>query len=264
MGILLLAGVSHDLAKDGAASFSKVLAFIGTFVTVTVTIRALAGSKSLSLITALFVHEDNEQVPVQVRITVAAFHLITNGFHMFAFWLQCTSVVYFSYGMTNILNQMNPRMSSNDVFQSKNKRDRIGKQFARDYRSLSIMQAHFAGLFRHYISILQTAAIFCVVTNTYQAVVRENFRSLLLALAVFFGEIQFIHATAQVHHTSTSVLHRWRQMQRRDVPHWFPKFLKSCRKVSVPVGSFFYIDRGLLLTVLSIVTNASASLIVTK
>ena len=139
--------------------------------------------------------------------------------------------------------------------------DLMAKQFSKKYRSLTVLQAHFAVLFRHYVSILQTASIFCVVTNTYQAVVGGSVRSLLLALTVFFGHMQFLEATARVHHTSADVLLEWRRVHRRKLPLWFPRFLRSCRHVSIPVGSFFYIDRGLVLTILSIVTNASASLI---
>ena len=113
----------------------------------------------------------------------------------------------------------------------------------------------------HYIALIQTASIFAITFNTYQAVVGGSVRSLLLALAVTFGHVQFIQATAQVYDKSTDVLRSWRHVGRRDVPVWFPRFLKSCKNVYVPVGRFFHIDRGLVLTVLSIITNASSSLI---
>ena len=113
----------------------------------------------------------------------------------------------------------------------------------------------------HYISLIQTASIFAVVFNTYKAVILGSVRALLLALTVCMGHIQFIEATAQVYDTSSDVLRNWRHVRRRDVPPWFPRYLRSCRIVYVPVGSFFYIDRGLVLTVLSIITNGATSLI---
>ena len=182
---------------------------------------------------------------------------------MYAFWLQCDSVVNISFGMLSVLEPMTPDIgrdidpddpSNIHVF-------RKAKAFARDYRALTVLQAHYAGFYMHYISIIQTASIFAVVFNTYKAVILGSVRALLLALTVCMGHIQFIEATAQVYDTSSDVLKKWRHVRRRDVPLWFPRFLKSCRIVYVPVGSFFYIDRGLVLTVLSIMLNAATTLI---
>ena len=96
MNFTYLAGTLPNDAKDAAAMYSQVLAAIATFATVTVAVTALSGSKSLTLLTSILVKHEDEEVDVHVRIAVAAFHLITNGFHMFAFWLQCSSVVSFS------------------------------------------------------------------------------------------------------------------------------------------------------------------------
>ena len=254
-------GTSANELRDGATSFKKVLAFIGIFTTITVTITALAGSKSLTLLTSWLVNNEENQVGVHVRVAVATFHFITNGFHMFAFWLQCTSVVSFSSEMASMLDEIAWRMERKGGFGSKVILDRMGKQLMRDYRTLAVLQANFAGFFKHYIFVLQMASIFSVVKNAYQAVVGGSPRSLLLAFAVFFGRIKFIEVTEHVHDNSANLLLRWKRMSSGHVPFWFPKFLKSCRHVCVPVGSFFYIDRGLALTIFSIVTNASASLI---
>ena len=244
--------------------YSTVLAVISTFTTVTVLITALSGSKSLTLLTSILAKHEDEEVQVHIRIAVAAFHLVTNGFHTFAFWLQCSSVVSFSSDITSLLENMNPRIQCVEYLQYNARIIRMARRFTRDYRSLSVLRAHFAGLFRHYVSIIQLAGISCVVTNTYQAVVTGSLRSLVLALAVFYGHIQFVERTAQVHDMSANVLLRWRRVGKGHVPLWFPRFLKSCKNVSVPVGNFFYIDRGLVLTILSVVTDSSASLILAK
>ena len=119
----------------------------------------------------------------------------------------------------------------------------------------------YAAFYKHYISFVQTASILGVSFYTYVAVVRGGLQPLLIALAVSFGHVQLIELTAKVYETSSDVLRSWRQVSPRDVPLWFPRFLKSCRIVYVPVGSFFYIDRGLVLTVLSMMTNGAMTLI---
>ena len=226
------------------------------------TVGALVGSRDLTLLASLL--PPDKSVGLAFRLTSAAFHMITRAYRMFAFWLQCDSVVYVSFGMLSILERMVPVITSKNAGKDEKSNIhvlRMGKAFARDYRALTVLQAHYAGLYMHYISVIQTASIFAVVFYTYVAVIRNNVRALIVALAVCFGHIQFIEATAKVHETSSDVLRRWRHVRRRDVPPWFPRYLKSCRIVYVPVGSFFYIDRGLVLTVLSIITNGATSLI---
>ena len=251
---------SVTAGEDKGLVFTKVLAFISTFTTVTITIAALAGSTSLTLLASLLVEDGVTRIGLPLRLAIGAFHLVTRAYRMFTFWLQCKSVVQFSFGMFSVLERMAPP----DVCNASRDRSKIflaGMQFARNYRAIAVVQAHYAGLYRHYIAIIQTASVFAVVYNTYQAVTGDSVRALLVALAVIFGHMQFIDATAQVYDSSADVLNRWRCVDRGDVPLWFPRYLRPCRKVYVPVGSFFYIDRGLVLTVLSIINNASSSLI---
>ena len=232
-----------NTGEGGAAVFNKVLAFITTFNTVAVTVAVLAGSTSLTLLNSILVAGDRQRpVGLSWRAPAAASHLVTNGFRLFSFWLKCNSVVYFAFGMFNTLERMTPGISTNFSERSNMKIFRGGLRFASDYRALAVLQAHYASLYRHYIALILTGAKFAVTFNTYQAVVGDSVRALLLALTLTFGLVQFIHATALVFDTSADVLNGWRKVARRDVPVWFPRFLRSCREVYIPAGSFFYID----------------------
>ena len=255
-------GALANYVKDReAAHFRGLAAAIATFSTVTVTIAAMAGSKSPTLLTSIMVKHHDEEVEVLVRIAVAAFHLITNGFHMFAFWLTCSSVASFSYDLTSMLENMTPGLCCIDGLRYNVRMNRRARQFTRDYRSLAVLRAHFAGLFRHYVSFNQLSATLGVVIHTYQAVVTGSLRSLIISLVVFYGHILYLNVSAEVHDASANALLQWRRVGKGHVPLWFPRFLKSCKNVSVPMGNFFYIDRGLVLTYMSVVAHNSASLI---
>lgn len=239
--------------------FTKVLAFIGTFTTLTVTFTALAGSSSLTLLTSLVApHGVENKLCFPWRLPIAVFHFVTNGFHLFAYWLQWTSIVSYSRDVSCMLQSIQPR-ETDQVRQN----FMLCSEFMRTYRVLGVLDKQFSNLYEHYMSQIQTAAVFCVVLNMYQAVVGGSVRSLVIAIGVALGFIQFLEATAEVHHTSTDLLEEWKRVSRRKVPLWFPRSLKSCRHLHVPVGSFFYVDRGLVLTVLSIMLNTSASVIIT-
>ena len=229
----------------------------------TAAIGGLAGSRGLPYLASLL--PEDAPVTVSFRVTTAAFHLIVRAYRMFAFWLQCDSVVYFAYGMHGVLERMESAVAESiHQRQDKNRRIHIvrtGKAFSRNYRELTVLQAHYAGFYKHYIGFIQAASILGVSFYTYVAVIRGSVQPLLVALATSFGHTQLIKSTAQVYETSSDVLRRWRQVHRRDVPLWFPRYLKSCRIVYVPIGSFFYMDRGLVLTVLSMMTNGATTLI---
>ena len=134
----------------------------------------------------------------------------------------------------------------------------------RRYRTLGDLHSQFRSLYKNYMSVTQAISIFCVVVNMYQAVVLGSMRAFVLALVLALGLTQFLEVNAEVYHTSSEALRKWQCIDRRNVPLSFAKFLKSCKFLGIPVGSFFYVDRGLVLTVLSIMLNTSATLILTK
>ena len=161
--------------------------------------------------------------------------------------------------VSHVLKTVRPAQSGDDVSNFV-----AGVEFARTYRTLGVLQRQFATFYQNFMSLTQAAAIFFVVLNTYQAVVGGNVRALVLASGVAYGFIQFVKSAAQVYHESTDVLQEWRCINRSELPLWSHRFLKSCNFLCVPVGRFFYVDRGLVLTVLSIILDNSANLILAK
>ena len=219
----------------------------------------MVGSSAPTVLTSLITTgREGNQFWLLWRVVIAIFHFVTNGFHQFNTWLQWTSIVSFSVDLSHIISETTPhnRPHRSEHFQ-------MAEPFTRTQRALGALQKQFARFYGNYMSAAQTIAIVCVVLNMYQAVVGVSIRSLVVALVVGYGFVQLLEATAEVHQTSSDVLEEWRKVSRRDVPVWFPRFLKSCPCLSIPVGSFFYVDRGLILTFLSITLNNSASLILT-
>ena len=73
-------------------------------------------------------------------------------------------------------------------------------------------------------------------------------------IRIMFGNL------ARINEASTEVLVSWRQF---DGPRWFRKFEKSCRPLTVLIGRYYFADKQLVLTILSIVTVNTANLIMT-
>ena len=176
---------------------------------------------------------------------------------MFAPWFHWTSIVSFSVDVSRMIKEVAPRKQCRDTDHA------MANAFARTHRSFQLLQKQFASFYGNYMSFTQTSAIYVVVVNTYLAVVGGSVRSLVLAVGMAYGVVQFLEAMAEVCHTSSDLLHEWRRVSRADLPLWFPRFHKSCRFLYIPVGRFFYVDRGLVLTVLAIMLDNSASVILT-
>ena len=132
-------------------------------------------------------------------------------------------------------------------------------KFASNSRALTILQAEYASNYRHWVIIKELLEIIAMIMNIFQAVVFRNYRAIVLVFAVAAVLSWILQQLAGVYKEWKRVLDSWQKMQR--IPKWEKMFLRSCRPVGVPVGTFFYVDRGFMLTVLSIVLNNSATLI---
>ena len=241
-----------------AENLTKIMAFMNSFITVTVTIKALGGSSSPRFLSSLInTQREGNRYWLVCRLGVTLFHFTTNGFRLFAAWLEWASIVSFSSDISRMIKEVAPRKRTRDTDHA------MVNAFARTQRSLQVLQKQFANFYATCMSNIQSVTIFCVVLNAYLAVVGGSVRSLVLALGFAYSFVQLLEATAEVYHTSSDVLHEWRRVNRGDLPLWFPRFQKSCTFLYIPVGRFFYVDRGLVLTVLAIMLDNSASLILT-
>ena len=169
--------ISHNFYGSHIKA-TKVFIFIESLHTIAVALAALAGRTSLTLVTSLFVEEEKTSVKLIWRVASAAFHWIIASFRMYAHWLNCTSVIYFTYGMLSTLERMVPpyRPSEMNIYGS-------AIQFAGDFRALSVLQAHYAGLYMRFIAIIQVTSIYSITFNAYQVIVDGSVRSLFMALA---------------------------------------------------------------------------------
>ena len=234
------------------------MAFIFGLITVTVTMKALGGSPAPTLLTSVINTErEGNRYWLVWRLGVAFFHFTTHGHRMLGGWLQWTSIVSFSVDVSHIMKEVVPHKRLRGTQYA------MADAFARTHRSLQMLQQQFASYYGNVMVALQGVGIWCVVLNTYIAVVGGSLRSLVLVLAIVSGYVQVLQVTAEVYQTSSDIMQEWKGVKREDLPLWFPRFWKSCKVLYIPVGSFFYVDMGLVLTVLSIMLVNSANLILT-
>ena len=130
------------------------------------------------------------------------------------------------------------------------------------YVLLTTLQNNFATVYGLAPLGVELSTIFLIVTNTFLAVVFSDVPSLVRALALSFLLKVFLTRLAEVHSTSESAIQTWRQQQKVS-SSWFRKFSRSCQPLRVNVGSFCYVDRKLMLTIMSLIVGQTTNLILT-
>lgn len=79
----------------------------------------------------------------------------------------------------------------------------------------------------------------------------------LLSLIITVIEFQNF---ATLYEHSAKVLRSWKDAPKRK---WFVKYSRACRPLNVRVGSYYYADESMILTILSTVVSVTANLVLT-
>lgn len=110
------------------------------------------------------------------------------------------------------------------------------------------------------LSGFEIAILFYSIIHIVLAVVFQEVRygifgvvSCLLLLGMFSN-------FAELHSLSEDSIHSWKIGILRQ--SWFAKFHHSCRPLKIYIGNFYYADRQLLLTIISIIIDNVTSLII--
>ena len=230
--------------------YVRLVTFIAIFASVSSGILAVVKPESPRVFTSVATNPRN--LPITVKAAAGAFHLLINSHHYYALCLQTISVFIFAHGVTPAIRHLSA---------SPKKCLHHFDQFMVNYRAVAILMANYAAVYRHWMWVMEVMNFVVVILNIYQAVILENYRALVLAFAVGTGFCWTIKQLAKVNEASVGVLYSWERKIHK-LPRDGRMFLKSCRPVSIPIGGFFHVDRGLILTVLSVVIDTSVSLIV--
>ena len=135
------------------------------------------------------------------------------------------------------------------------------------YKTLSVLEKNFYSVYGLISLGAEGALVFVIVSNIFMAIVLEDIPGLVRALAMSFLTRGFYSKLAEVHSMSSAAVDSWKfgMITGNGIGNgrslWFNKFVRSVRPLRVHVGSFFYVDKYLLLTIMSIILEQTANLI---
>ena len=126
---------------------------------------------------------------------------------------------------------------------------------------MSVLAQHFNSIYGTFMLTLELLLIVAVVVNTTFAVLLGSPRSLVIASTLFVIVIYAYKAYGSVYEESRET---WESWQRGGINNaWFRRYCKAYRPPRVALGTFFYADKSLTLTILSVVLNNTVSMALT-
>lgn len=210
-----------------ARRFVRLSTFIPIFVSVTSALLPVVQPESPRVLTSLSTNPRN--LAITVKAATGIFHLLINSYHNYALCLQTISVFLFVHNITHAIRHLSaPAQNSLNHFEV----------FTSNYRAVAVLMANYAAIYRHWTLTMELMCLVVMVLNIYQAVIFGHYRAFVLVFAIGMGLSWIIKEEAKVYDASREVLDSWEQKM-----HTLPKegrmFLKSCRPVSIPLGSIF-------------------------
>ena len=124
---------------------------------------------------------------------------------------------------------------------------------------LGIAQSKLVDSYGTLMLCIQMTGVILVTWNLVQAVIFRSSRGIVIGFGVLAVFINFQTSCSQLHEESTELIGDWAKTSSRTD---FVKFRKASKSIRVPIGAFFYFDRSLILTTMSIVLDNFVNLVV--
>ena len=205
-----------------------------------------------ALLTSLFV--EPELIPLPLKLLFGYIHMHMNAFHYLIFAFNLMAVVYYNYGFVIMMRRLKVREDG-----SISRHEHLEEK-ALLYRQLTIIQTVYNSIFSSFLVVVKVLGIFSSVMNLFMAVAHQSFKGLIVGSFTLVICFILCNTLAQVYEESLSVKQSWKLVHHFK---WLVKFVKSARSQAVTVGSYYFVDRGLLFTVLDIIFSNTANLILT-
>lgn len=227
----------------------KLITFIGSFGSITSAVMVIFRPANPRFISSLL--PNPTQLSFVFKTPLAIIQLLVNGFHFYAVCFHVCTVFLYSEQTVTSLRKLRRSLQGRRV---------TWEHAFKSYMHLQVSQASFSVIYGQWFWGMQIWAVSSVVLNFYQAVVLSSFRSLVLATTISIAYSWLLGHAAKVHDSSHEliIVARGLLTKRKKL---YARLLKSSRPLSVPLGHFFHIDRGLVLTTMAIMVNNSATLI---
>ena len=256
-GSSIVAGQDLDAGKDrDLRTFHFSIAVVCAMAAFGRAVDVLPHPEFPALLTSLF--DNPQQLPLPFKLLISSIHLYMNAFHHMNFAFNLMALMYYYYGFVSLVRPLrfaDPKSHGIYSLRSVARAQRI----ARLHRELYVMQIVSNSIFGMFIFVIEITAVLFSTLNFFEAVAYSNFRGLPVGLLTSLVAFILFRTMADVYEESELARQSWRSVRVK----WFVKFSRSARPLAANVNSFYFADRNLLLTILHVIANSTATLILT-
>ncbi|CAG7784778.1 unnamed protein product, partial [Allacma fusca] len=136
--------------------------------------------------------------------------------------------------------------------------------FASEYLRLQRLQGFYNYLWANVNIWYEVGLIMGCMLGNFGAVRYDSVRAVQQAFAGVILAYHLLHIWGKMgalNETSKCVLSTW-ECQKSDI--WFRRFLAAAKPIRVELGSFFYADRGIKLTILATILENTMTLLISS
>ncbi|CAG7730401.1 unnamed protein product [Allacma fusca] len=226
--------------------------FISAFMTATMLMSVWIRPESLILVSSIY----GKDASMWVKIAASAFQFGAHGLNVSALAFNVLIICVYVHVIINFLLCARYR----EYFQG---RHISTSEFIHHYRKLSLLQTCFNKVYGTWVLGCEAGLIWVVVINIFIMVVFGTVRSFVNTFITSWMFLQLFKMLGQVHDLSKEILWSWKGAPAQNHTIASTKCIAAFRPLHVSVGSFYFADKSLFLTILSIILTSSANLILT-
>ena len=193
-------------------------------------------------------------LPSIVKLSCGAIHAGLVVYNFFAVWLHVTTIFAFCIYVNSAVSTM-AKQRTNSRFSC--------ARFAKRHRAIALLVKSNGDLYKHVLTSFQLFIVMIVTLNSYRGISLKVRQSLFFAVTFLLGHVWSHSYMADMNEMSLEMLRKQRG-RLGNVPLWFRRFLSSCRPFNVQIGNFFFVDRGLIITIVSTIIDNTVTLLLLK
>ncbi|CAG7676108.1 unnamed protein product [Allacma fusca] len=253
---------SQSSAKNGKETdkVSRSISLIvipGWLLVVANIVGALRRPESPLLFTSLAF--EPRKLSLAIRIPYACFHGYLQCMQYMMPIFHLVTVICYVEAVLPMINGLSLKRSHRELYLESNSKILHENDIYHFYHELSILQSIFNASYSFWALGAQTfLTVFCI-SNIFQAGALHNIRGIIAGLIqVILIKVIFKHL-ATIYESSAQTVQSW---EKTSGTLFFKKFTRACQPFRVVVGSFYFADYTLILTMIAIISTNSASMIV--
>ncbi|CAG7719607.1 unnamed protein product [Allacma fusca] len=195
-----------------------------------------------------------ERIAIWLRVPFAILQFNLTCFHGYGICLHGIISVVNGVNVSGALSAIRIPMQKSEEYQNISALEML----SRSYYKLQVLQCVFNHAFSSWPLMFELCTVVIVTVRLFLAIVNKDIGKFVSGISLLFALLRAFKAYAQVHEDGVRTIKSWVTISQP----WFRRYRKSVWPIQTNVGTFFYIDSTLILTIISIIITSTTNLLI--